>query len=197
MYYMSYHIYDLYKYIYFFKISICLNLTKFSWKLIIFYTIRNKWCKRLRNDFNWWTPTGSSSLWPLIALPCPIDSFCLNGGTCKYYEAVGELVCQWVSSSPPLILWWQCPSTTRPAVTTRINNQTVTRTGYQPIRVTLVITWPSFCRIWILTRVSYLTRFKFDLIWRKTVKRTFSTRIHRSRRLSSRLAATRPSFSAW
>nr|CAH0108387.1 unnamed protein product [Daphnia galeata] len=35
-----------------------------------------------------------SSLWPLIALPCPIDSFCLNGGTCKYYEAVGELVCQ-------------------------------------------------------------------------------------------------------
>ncbi|KZS00816.1 Pro-neuregulin-2, membrane-bound, partial [Daphnia magna] len=36
----------------------------------------------------------SSSLWPLIALPCPIDSFCLNGGTCKYYEAVGELVCQ-------------------------------------------------------------------------------------------------------
>ncbi|KAK4012953.1 hypothetical protein OUZ56_025201 [Daphnia magna] len=37
---------------------------------------------------------GSSSLWPLIALPCPIDSFCLNGGTCKYYEAVGELVCQ-------------------------------------------------------------------------------------------------------
>jgi len=37
---------------------------------------------------------GSTSLWPLIALPCPIDSFCLNGGTCKYYEAVGELVCQ-------------------------------------------------------------------------------------------------------
>lgn len=40
---------------------------------------------------------GSSSLWPLIALPCPIDSFCLNGGTCKYYEAVGELVCQYVT----------------------------------------------------------------------------------------------------
>ncbi|XP_046453807.1 uncharacterized protein LOC124201689 isoform X2 [Daphnia pulex] len=38
--------------------------------------------------------SSSSSLWPLIALPCPIDSFCLNGGTCKYYEAVGELVCQ-------------------------------------------------------------------------------------------------------
>ncbi|KAK2726015.1 pro-neuregulin-2, membrane-bound isoform-like isoform X2 [Artemia franciscana] len=35
----------------------------------------------------------SSTLWPLIAVPCPIESFCLNGGTCKYYEAVGELVC--------------------------------------------------------------------------------------------------------
>ena len=25
---------------------------------------------------------------------CPIDSFCLNGGTCLYYEFIGELVCR-------------------------------------------------------------------------------------------------------
>ncbi len=25
---------------------------------------------------------------------CPIESFCLNGGTCLYYEVIGELVCR-------------------------------------------------------------------------------------------------------
>ncbi|CAG7832739.1 unnamed protein product [Allacma fusca] len=37
------------------------------------------------------TPT---TLWPDPSTPCPIDSYCLNGGTCSYYENIGELVCQ-------------------------------------------------------------------------------------------------------
>ena len=28
------------------------------------------------------------------ASACPIDSFCLNGGKCSYYELIGELVCR-------------------------------------------------------------------------------------------------------
>ena len=28
------------------------------------------------------------------AQPCPISSYCLNGGTCSLYETVGEYVCQ-------------------------------------------------------------------------------------------------------
>jgi hypothetical protein len=35
-----------------------------------------------------------TTLWPLVDTPCPINSYCLNGGTCLYYEAVGELVCE-------------------------------------------------------------------------------------------------------
>lgn len=28
------------------------------------------------------------------ASECPIESFCLNGGTCQYYQMIGELVCR-------------------------------------------------------------------------------------------------------
>ena len=35
------------------------------------------------------------------ASKCPIDSFCLNGGECSYYEMIGELVCRLVM---PIIL---------------------------------------------------------------------------------------------
>ena len=42
----------------------------------------------------------SSILAPDVApaSKCPIDSFCLNGGECSYYEMIGELVCRLVSS---------------------------------------------------------------------------------------------------
>ena len=30
------------------------------------------------------------------ASKCPIESFCLNGGECSYYEMIGELVCRLV-----------------------------------------------------------------------------------------------------
>ena len=33
------------------------------------------------------------SLW-FQAKPCPMSSYCLNGGTCSLYETVGEYVCQ-------------------------------------------------------------------------------------------------------
>ncbi|CAG2108245.1 unnamed protein product [Medioppia subpectinata] len=42
------------------------------------------------------SPSSTSTrgpLWPQVR-PCPIPSFCLNGGTCTLYEAVGEYVCQ-------------------------------------------------------------------------------------------------------
>ena len=32
------------------------------------------------------------------ASKCPIESFCLNGGECSYYEMIGELVCRSVHS---------------------------------------------------------------------------------------------------
>ncbi|XP_054166654.1 uncharacterized protein LOC128964121 [Oppia nitens] len=39
------------------------------------------------------TTTTRGPLWPHVR-PCPIPSFCLNGGTCTLYESVGEYVCQ-------------------------------------------------------------------------------------------------------
>ncbi|XP_021917307.1 pro-neuregulin-2, membrane-bound isoform-like isoform X3 [Zootermopsis nevadensis] len=39
-------------------------------------------------------PENTTTLWPLYGMPCPVETFCLNGGTCFYYETVGELVCQ-------------------------------------------------------------------------------------------------------
>jgi hypothetical protein len=39
------------------------------------------------------TTTTRGPLWPQVR-PCPIPSFCLNGGACTLYEAVGEYVCQ-------------------------------------------------------------------------------------------------------
>ncbi|XP_075233410.1 membrane-bound neuregulin protein vein [Lycorma delicatula] len=37
-----------------------------------------------------------TTLWPLLGSKCSseYDSFCLNGGTCTFYETVGEMVCQ-------------------------------------------------------------------------------------------------------
>lgn len=36
-----------------------------------------------------------TSLWPLEGKPCPTNVvYCLNGGTCTYYETIGELTCQ-------------------------------------------------------------------------------------------------------
>lgn len=44
--------------------------------------------------FIWFAAT---ALWPLVGGPCPADLvYCLNGGTCTFYETIGELVCQWV-----------------------------------------------------------------------------------------------------
>ncbi|RWS13620.1 protein vein-like isoform X1 [Dinothrombium tinctorium] len=40
------------------------------------------------------TTASPVSLWPMSGRPCPIASFCLNGGTCTLYEVVGEYVCQ-------------------------------------------------------------------------------------------------------
>ncbi|XP_054919319.1 uncharacterized protein [Dermacentor andersoni] len=40
------------------------------------------------------TTTNDSTLWPLKGRPCPLVSYCLNGGTCIFYEAVKEPVCQ-------------------------------------------------------------------------------------------------------
>lgn len=39
-------------------------------------------------------PENTTTLWPLYGVPCPVETYCLNGGTCFYYETVGELVCQ-------------------------------------------------------------------------------------------------------
>ncbi|KAF0760050.1 protein vein isoform X1 [Aphis craccivora] len=37
----------------------------------------------------------ATALWPLVGGPCPADLvYCLNGGTCTFYETIGELVCQ-------------------------------------------------------------------------------------------------------
>ncbi|RZF40342.1 hypothetical protein LSTR_LSTR006951 [Laodelphax striatellus] len=40
------------------------------------------------------TTDNTTTLWPLNGAPCPIETYCLNGGTCTYYETVGEWVCQ-------------------------------------------------------------------------------------------------------
>ena len=42
---------------------------------------------------------------------CPIDSYCLNGGTCVFYAAIGELSCRYVKAtfsffSQSLRTWW-------------------------------------------------------------------------------------------
>ena len=31
---------------------------------------------------------------PLRSSHCPIHDFCLNGGTCQYFSAIGEQICQ-------------------------------------------------------------------------------------------------------
>ncbi|XP_052121833.1 protein vein isoform X3 [Frankliniella occidentalis] len=36
----------------------------------------------------------TTTLWPLVGRGCFFDAYCLNGGTCTYYDTVGELVCQ-------------------------------------------------------------------------------------------------------
>ncbi|XP_014253959.1 protein vein isoform X2 [Cimex lectularius] len=36
----------------------------------------------------------TTTLWPLVGGVCPIEQYCLNGGTCTFYDTVGELVCQ-------------------------------------------------------------------------------------------------------
>ncbi|KAK3931232.1 Protein vein, partial [Frankliniella fusca] len=36
----------------------------------------------------------TTTLWPLVGTGCFFDAYCLNGGTCTYYDTVGELVCQ-------------------------------------------------------------------------------------------------------
>ena len=33
---------------------------------------------------------------PLRSSQCPIQDFCLNGGSCQYFGAIGEQICQWV-----------------------------------------------------------------------------------------------------
>ena len=33
---------------------------------------------------------------------CPIDSYCLNGGTCVFYAAIGELSCRYYVKAIPL-----------------------------------------------------------------------------------------------
>lgn len=36
-----------------------------------------------------------TDLWPLAGKPCPMDLvYCLNGGTCTYYQTIGEFTCQ-------------------------------------------------------------------------------------------------------
>ena len=32
------------------------------------------------------------------AARCPIDNYCLNGGSCAYYKSIGELVCRYILS---------------------------------------------------------------------------------------------------
>lgn len=57
---------------------------------ILYALQERRWSVTLCNDVT------ATTLWPLVGSPCPIDSYCLNGGTCTYYETVAELVCQWV-----------------------------------------------------------------------------------------------------
>lgn len=54
---------------------------------------------------NLWLVVSATTLWPLVGSPCPIDTYCLNGGTCTYYETVAELVCQWVTHPLSLSLF--------------------------------------------------------------------------------------------
>ena len=38
---------------------------------------------------------GSNSIGgPLRSSQCPIQDFCLNGGSCQYFGAIGEQICQ-------------------------------------------------------------------------------------------------------
>ena len=30
----------------------------------------------------------------MLAKDCPIDLYCLNGGTCAYYSSIGEMSCR-------------------------------------------------------------------------------------------------------
>ncbi|XP_065208283.1 protein vein isoform X3 [Planococcus citri] len=37
----------------------------------------------------------NNNLWPLAGKPCPMDLvYCLNGGSCTFYETIGEFTCQ-------------------------------------------------------------------------------------------------------
>ena len=33
---------------------------------------------------------------PLFSTGCPVENYCMNGGSCLYYSDIGELACQWV-----------------------------------------------------------------------------------------------------
>lgn len=36
-----------------------------------------------------------TDLWPLAGKPCPMNLvYCLNGGSCTFYETIGEFTCQ-------------------------------------------------------------------------------------------------------
>jgi hypothetical protein len=38
--------------------------------------------------------TTAANLWPLMGRSCPVEDYCLNGGTCIFFENVIEYVCQ-------------------------------------------------------------------------------------------------------
>ncbi|VVC29079.1 Hypothetical protein CINCED_3A006332 [Cinara cedri] len=38
-------------------------------------------------------PDNSTALWQLLGGPCSGESYCLNGGTCSFFQTIGELAC--------------------------------------------------------------------------------------------------------
>ena len=48
------------------------------------------------------------------AARCPIDNYCLNGGSCAYYKSIGELVCRFVHFKKSKLTW--CETTPNRAI---------------------------------------------------------------------------------
>ena len=50
--------------------------------------------QQMNNNNNNNDGIGNQNIYSEIPQPCPIASFCLNGGTCSLYKHLGEYVCE-------------------------------------------------------------------------------------------------------
>ena len=66
---------------------------------IVFYLIKTVWifdCNKKLSSNKKYLISAREDGEIIEGLECPINSYCLNGGSCVYYASLGELTCMWV-----------------------------------------------------------------------------------------------------